>query len=232
MQEYYYIYGIVNCADRDSLSVKGMDGSVVSFYRYGSYSLVYSIIDSSKLDINYMNLQCHERVLDTLLIDYDVIPFSFSTILLSEGSLDKLCSKYNDVFSESLVKIKGMAEMGLRVISKGTSTEEDALKDMNEKISGYKYMLNIFKEHKDKKKRELEVEEKTRFIQERLEALIKDKKISILPKEGVLLNAAYLIEKSSVPRYMEVLEELQEDCEYTLVASGPWPPYSFVSLES
>jgi hypothetical protein len=232
MQEYYYIYGIVNCTDKGALALKGIEGREVLLYKYEGYSLVYSPIDSRKIEINYQNLQCHESVLDMLMIDYDVLPFAFSTILLSEASLGKLCNKYNKKFTENFAKIGGMAEMGLKVLSDEKLASEEIAEDQAETNSGYKYMLNIFKTHKGRKQKEQEVKEKTGFIQERLAALIKDEKPRVLPGEGILFKSAYLIEKNDVRKFVEVVEELQEDCEYTLIASGPWPPYSFVSLDN
>ncbi|OFY23549.1 MAG: hypothetical protein A2Y24_01725 [Clostridiales bacterium GWE2_32_10] len=230
MIEYYYIYAVINKLDVNSFDIGGVKEAQLLVYKYKDYSLIYSLIDTRKLETEYKYLMQHEEVLEMLMEKSDVIPFSFSTILLSEASLEKFCNKYNDKILSNFENISGTVEMGVKILISKNISDECKENDIEES-NGYSYMIKKFKEFTNKKNKIEEIKQKIYPIENSIYKLvIKDKK-KYNENGKIIFNGAYLIEKENMDLFRECINNLEHGEDFEVMVSGPWPPYSFVSLD-
>ncbi|MBA1335598.1 MAG: hypothetical protein HPY66_1223 [Firmicutes bacterium] len=234
MIEYFYLYGFINGSDLGDLAMRGIYGLDVLVYEHKGYSLVYSIVNKRKIEAEYGYLIQHESVLERLMENYDVLPFSFSTILLSQDSIRKLCEKYDEKILANFRNISGKVEMGIKIICH-KDTGGESKENSPGKSSGYDYMLKKLSGFKDRKKMIERAKQTISIIEEKISGFYTLEKKKYSQSSSVVLNAAYLIKKEDVEAFkssindIEFQDDFQDDFE--LVLSGPWPPYNFVDFE-
>jgi hypothetical protein len=57
--------------------------------------------------------------------------------------------------------------------------------------------------------------------------------LNVLATPELLLSAAYLIPRAEVEAFRARVQELDDEHpELTLVCTGPWPPYSFATVDA
>jgi len=228
--EYYYLYGLINSIDINDFYERGVQGASILIYKHENYSLIYSLTSCRKVEAEYSYLMQHERVQEMLMRKFDVLPFSFSTILLSEASLEKFCNKYNDKILKNFENISGKIEMGVKIITSENMVNESEKNDIKES-NGYNYMIKKFKEFTSKKSKLEEIKQKIYPIENSISHLVNKEKKKYNQDSKIVLNGAYLIEKENIDLFRECINNLEDDDNFEIIVSGPWTPYSFVSLD-
>jgi len=176
-----------------------------------------------------------------------VIPMKFGTIFKTEESLKECLRKNYQQFKDSLEKLKGKQEWGVKIYLKENIFRK-TIEDKNEAVLAKKKEIEslpkgmafftqkqideIVNQEKDK-----ELDRITEEIYESLGQLAFSKnKSKLLEKdftgmlEEMLLNAFYLIEESKLASFQKKVGELKEKYNslgFKVEVSGPWPSYHF-----
>jgi len=176
-----------------------------------------------------------------------VIPMKFGTIFKTEEGLKDCFRKEYQQFKDSLEKLKGKQEWGVKVYLK-ESVFRKTIEDKNEIVLAKKKEIEslpkgmaffaqkqideIVGQEKDK-----ELDRIAEEIYESLGPLAFSKnKDKFLEKdftgrpEEMVLNAFYLIEESKLNSFQKRVEELKEKYNslgFEVEVSGPWPSYHF-----
>lgn len=193
----------------------------------------------------------HNNVISKYAEKTTVIPMKFGTIFKSEKTLqDMLEEKYRD-FLGIILNLDGKEEWGIKVFCQIDKLKEHLIHTnqnmididtaMKDKSEGAVYFLKRKKESLLAEASDKKINEHASSIYGELAKVADDSCLNKLqPREltkreaEMILNGAYLIVKEKVDEFKSKVSELQKiygDSGLELEISGPWPPYSFASLE-
>lgn len=197
------------------------------------------------------NAREHIQVIRSIMKYSDVIPFKFGTIFNSKLRLKQFIIDYADSLSENFKIISGKEEWALKIYCDQKKlceqidelSEEAALleKQIMESSPGKAYLLK---------------RKKTEFIDNEINRICKKygqeyfdefKKLSesnslnnLLPnnytgrEDSMILNATFLLNKNKVNDFINTVEILRKKdggFGFFIEVSGPWPPFSFISIK-
>jgi gas vesicle protein GvpL/GvpF len=145
----------------------------------------------------------HEELVEALMEERDLLPVRYGTCVDDAAAAARVLEEQHDRWSAALDRVRGAVELSLRVIGDAGGPE-----------SGAEY---------------LQSKAEVRALQEPLEALARASARRPARAAGELLRAAYLVDRGRVQPFVERVAELQaENPDFSLLCTGPWPPYSFV----
>ncbi|MBM7623256.1 GvpL/GvpF family gas vesicle protein [Sporohalobacter salinus] len=182
----------------------------------------------------------HEKVIESIMEEVELIPMSFGHVCESEDEIKSfLSSNYNKLLN-FFDKIKDRIEVGLKVFWTDESFSEEI---EDQEIQNLKEQAM-----KDEYSEQMEVAEIGKIVEERVEAARDfyiekiymkladasvDSKLNSVPNPKMILNSAYLIDESKEEKFDKLVNDIYEEYEDKLVFNytGPWPPYNFVEEE-
>ena len=265
MEKGFYLYCIRSQTAKPIEVVKTISGEgKVYIISYNDIEAVVSEVDLNEFgseeiqkkaeeDLNWIKekAQIHEYVIEQVMRVgpnlISVIPMKFGTIFKTEESLKECLRKNYQQFKDSLEKLKGKQEWGVKIYLKENIFRK-TIEDKNEAVLAKKKEIEslpkgmafftqkqigeIVNQEKDK-----ELDRITEEIYESLGQLAFSKnKSKLLEKdftgmlEEMLLNAFYLIEESKLASFQKKVGELKEKYNslgFKVEVSGPWPSYHF-----
>ena len=227
----------------------------------GLYALVCDVPESefseenlernlNDLDWLKRHVEKHERVIEEIMKNTSVIPLKFATVFLCRQNLEAFIEKYAGELNEKLEHVKNKEEWGVKSycnnekLKRKRAAEDTAVvkieKEINSSSSGKAYLLNKKKIKLIENIADNDIDSKTELFRTRLEKLSSLVKVNE-PLQGILvgrtgrmvLNTAFLVDKSNVPEFIEEVENLKEEFEdkgFAFEYTGPWPPYNFCGL--
>jgi hypothetical protein len=172
-----------------------------------------------RFDATEAAIVAHAAVTDALAGEHDaVLPVRFGPALADERELEEALAPRRRHLAAAFDRIRGCAEMGLRVLrpqSSGSGAAE----------SGKAYM----------QRRLADVREAERLVAELEQAYAEIARASshrVLASAETLVVAAYLLPRSETARFRTIVRDVEQaHPELAFVATGPWPPYSFALAE-
>lgn len=216
--------------------LKGVGESVVRMLSIGDLSAVVSEFEGARAAVTRENLHAHNRVNAHVLARVTPLPFRFGT-LTDEATLYAYVASNETALAEALARVRGSVEMGVKIrLVEGatTTTEEPEVKVEEAKAAqesggrGTAFLLA--------KRREILGEEASKARAERaaarlavcVEGLARESDVRLSPEGPIVVRASHLIEREEVSEYRARVRDLGASLEgLQLLASGPWPPYSF-----
>lgn len=227
------------------------------FYAAGKYVTVddYSE-DNLKQNVSDVvwiekNAREHIAVISKVMERYNIIPFKFGTIFSTEEKLNIFISDYSASLTENLKKCEEHEEWSVKIYCNretfkqqiGTlSGEVSKLESLiRESSPGRAYIL----ERKKSELVETEIDKHsyiygTNYYSLFLKLSEYSELNSLLPKEmtgrndDMILNVAFLVNKSKVNNFKSTAAMLQKEKNILgldVVVTGPWPPFSFISIK-
>jgi len=263
MDKGFYLYCIREKSNAE-FSTEGIGGGKIFVIPYQDLEVVVSevpleefgseeIQKKAQEDLNWIKekAEIHEYIIEQAMRPgsnlISVIPMRFGTIFKSEKSLKDCLRNNYQQFKESLEKLKGKQEWGVKVYLKedifkkilGEKNEtvlakKKEIESMPKGIAFFaqKQIDEIVGQEKDK-----ELDRITEEIYENLGQLAFSKnRDKLLEKdftgrpEEMVLNAFYLIEESKLDSFQKKVGELKEKYNslgFEVEVNGPWPSYHF-----
>lgn len=206
---------------------QGIDNSPVFSYPSGDFSVVVSEVEKQGLLPEKAMLE-HARVVSHCFRSGTVLPFRFGTVFDSDDALRQAVRSNRKAFLESVDRLRGKAEMRLKLIVKDGM--KGAMNDIDLPASvGGEYLTKL--RERAQRQRERQTRAKALSVQVHrlfnpLEEEISCKKVYA---DGMLLDIAHLIDTKCIEKYQtrfSIAAKQFKDCE--LQISGPWPPYHFL----
>ncbi len=198
-----------------------------------------------------INAREHIHVVSTIMKFTTVIPFKFGTIYHTHAGLQKFMLDYSKSLHENFQAIRGKEEWAVKVFCSRKSLCEQ-IDQFSEKAAELEKQIMA----SSPGKAFLLGRKKTDLVDKEIDRLCKEfgqkyfdafKSLSVstslnnlLPKEytgrkeTMILNATFLIRKDHVPDFKETFDRLKkrdENSGFILEATGPWPPFSFISIK-
>ncbi|HEV2862767.1 MAG TPA: GvpL/GvpF family gas vesicle protein [Pyrinomonadaceae bacterium] len=212
----------------------GVGGSPLMLVRRGAFAVVVSEFEGDAVPASRENVTEHNRVNALALARSTPLPFRFGT-LVEDARLGAYLAKQEATLVAALGRVRGCVEMGAKVIWDAGGRAAGAVEE-DEGEAGESPAAGAGTAFLLAKRREVLGEEALRSRAEgvaaalasRLEGLARESSVQVNPKGSLVVRAAHLIERGREEEYRERVRALGREREdLRLMASGPWPPYSF-----
>jgi Gas vesicle synthesis protein GvpL/GvpF len=192
----------------------------------------------------------HERIIEQVMTDVDVIPFRFGTLFGTDAALKAMLEQYEAEFKAILTKLADKHEWGLKIycdrgkLKAGLQDGQGKFMKLDGEIRASSTGKSYFLKKKKDAMVETAINEKAgecaRASLDLLRPLSTETRINrLLPKEvterdaEMILNGAFLVDKCRTDDFLNVVNELKtryEDKGLVIDCTGPWPAYNFCGL--
>lgn len=210
------------------VSELGVSGNQVFVYPASDLAVIVSehnpqeLLDQKKSGVD------HARVIADCFQHSTVLPFRFGTIFNDDETLRKSIRSNQHQFQGNLDKLRGKAEMHLKILVDDCHGKENGHPVQAEKV-GREYLTCL----RENAVRARERQTKARAVSFQVHRLFLplDEEVScrLLDNGKMMLDIAHLVDRKYVERYQNkfaTTSVAMHECHMQL--SGPWPPYHFV----
>lgn len=210
-------------------NLKGIAGAQVFGYPSGEFAVIVSEYDRTSHTLDQRAILDHARVVSECFQNTTVLPFRFGTVFDNDEALRRSVRANRKAFVESVTKLRGKAEMHLKLIIKDGSLKE-AMTDIElPATAGGEYLTKL----REKAARQRERQTRARAISVQVHKLFNPLDEEVCCKKvdsgGMLIDIAHLVDHKSVEKYQNrytTIGKHLKDIEVQL--SVPWPPYHFM----
>jgi hypothetical protein len=237
-----YVYCIIRSAEphrfgRVGLGVEPTEAHTVSFREIAA---VVSDTPEEVLDATRENVLAHERVNETVMRRFTVIPMSFGTVFKTTGDIVEFLRGAYDAFRDVLDKMQDKVEFGLKVLwdrdvaVREIENDDEDIRRLKNEISalrGSTYFARM------QYGRQMEAALQRRSEQYVADIFAQLRDVSVAARankpigEKMIMNAAFLVSRDKETAFDAKVKEvgaLYERLNFRY--TGPWPPYNFVNI--
>jgi gas vesicle protein GvpL/GvpF len=201
-----------------ALHHRGLGGARLRAVERGGLAAVYSCHRSLRPRPTPELLFAHERVVEAVMAHGVVMPMRFGTQLEREEELEAVLAARRDELLDSLERVRGKAELGIRLIPEGETLPTGPVEP-----SGRGYLLA--RAHADRL-----YQDAIREVHGTLAALSTASRVRQPQTPPAILAASYLVDSARVAEFRQRADLLaQRQAGIKVLVTGPWPPYSFAS---
>lgn len=240
-----YIYCIIDWGEKKPIGNFGNIGigeNAVYTIDYKNIAAVVSTIPFKQMDSNLNDIVAHQRVVEAAREAGTVLPVRFGVILKNEEGIKKLLAGSYKDYGAKISRLKGKDEIGIKVLLNKTSLKKieaqaeqsEEIRKIKQEISaakpGASYFMKLRLQDAMKNETLMKIDRMVGEINTSLAEAAEDKRLLKGDVGEIVLNAAYLVDKSRIRAFDAKVKELKERFEkegMTLHRSGPWAPYSF-----
>lgn len=225
---------------QDSKAMKGVQGSDVRLLRSGQLAAVVSEFDSSQVSMDVQNLMLYHDVIDNFFKCGALIPFRFRTVLKNDDEVKRHLDEHGTEYERKLEYLKDKTEMGVRLIieksPKDNSSKELIEQDCSDlRNPGKSYLAKRKALYGAQETFDTRCDGCVEALRKSLHGLFADFKIEPSTKvasgaqdKETLISIYCLVEKGSLDRFRNAIDELKPTLDAKILLSGPWAPYNFV----
>lgn len=161
----------------------------------------------------------HERVVEALMDDRDVLPVRYGTRLLDEAAAAQALQDNRAQFAATLGAVRGAVELAVRVFPAEAPEPEPS----SEPRTGTEYL-------RARARSVAEEADAATAVHEPLAHAARAVTVAQGHRPGELLRAAYLVDRDTTESFSARVRDIQDDNpQLRITCTGPWPPYSFVA---
>jgi hypothetical protein len=207
-------------------SVMGISGNQIFLYPASDLAVIVSEHQPSE-NLDQKAAVEHARVISDCFKLSTVLPFRFGTVFADDEALRKSIRSNQRQFLANVERLRGKAEMHLKVLLDDCCREQGAPVPMDR--VGKEYLSSL----RESATRQRERQTKARAVSVQMHRMFSplDEEISCRRMDSgkMLLDIAHLIDHKGIERYQNKYSSASQqlkDCHMQL--SGPWPPYHFV----
>lgn len=235
-----YVYGIVD-ADQHftlgELTPVGTGDTGVPRRLSAADLPVAAVVSDAPADLRgkRRDLLAHEAVLDTLAAQGSVLPMRFGVVSPDEEALLNTLRGNALRYVELLRQVDGRVELNVKAMTMEQEFIGMAAKDPSVTAARRAAQRDASRERQIQLGQAVAaaVKHYAELSGERLMTQLQPHAIrtsTLAAGENYALNAAFLVERDQVERFVEAVEDLQKQAApaLELVLTGPLPPYSFV----
>ena len=221
----------------------GGRGDEVYAICFDDVAAVVSNSPIKKYSVARENLIFHECAIEEVMKTHVVLPVRFCTIAEDENKVRKILEKEHDRFFSLLKGMEGKKELGLKAVFKEETIYKEILADFDE--------IRMEKEKMAKEPQSAHAHQKLMQIGKMVEAALEEEKgkcketilsnlepLALAVKtnntygERMIMNAAFLVEKTKETAFDQKVNELADKYgdKMTFKYVGTLPPFNFVNL--
>lgn len=218
--------------------LKGVGRAHVQLLTLGVLAAVVSEVRDEGVAVNEENLLAHNRVNAAALAVSTPLPFRFGTRAAPER-LAEYVSTNEAALAAALARVRGCVEMSVKVMEKAEGRRPKAQvesaaggAELGAAGAGTAFLLKKRREFLGEEGARRRAEEVAARLASGLGELARETAARLNPSEAIFVRAAHLVGRARVEEYRARLRALAaEHRDLRLLTSGPWPPYSFSSIE-
>lgn len=223
----------------DVVSHRGLDAVVsdVDLAEYGEDGLRRNLEDLAWLE---RVARRHDDVVHAVARRGPTAPLRLATICLDDKGVRRRLDEWHDAISAALDRVEGRSEWGVKVLSLPRREAARTGAAAGEPGSGADYLRRKKQESEQRVRTEEEALREADRVYDRLaQAAVAGRRLQ--PQDPRLsghpgtmtLNAAFLVDDDARSAFDDVVDELMTTMpDGSLHVAGPWPPYSFATLET
>jgi hypothetical protein len=238
-----YLYGVTQSRPAKPISQVGVDlQSSVEAIECERATCWISRVSADDFEIsltkNMENLDwlatasvAHQRAIQAIAQQADILPARFGTVFRDEKSLEAHIQQHLKQIANDFKRVKDAEEWGIKVFeAASTSTVVPKVS------SGKDYLMAKAALLPKKKSGQIPAEDVTEFqsaLAEIVEETAPAGRISS-GQRGLQFQTSVLVKRANRQRFEAVLKKFSRKWAETrrIECTGPWPPYSFVSQDS
>jgi len=239
-QQGKYLYCLIREKQPKKFNISGMEGKdIYTINKNGLAMVVSDLPFQEEILATRANLLCHEKVMEEIMKEYDVIPISFGTIVQTkEEIIDEILKEKRAELEKLFQVLAGKIELGLKAswvdmksvfqeIAKSSPIIQQLKKSKNvsyqERISTGELVGKLLESRRDAEKEK---------ILKYLEAVAEDFKENKVLADDMILNTAFLVRKNKEKEFDRKINELGVKYEKRIKFAyvGPLPPFNFAKI--
>jgi hypothetical protein len=209
--------------------VQGVNGASVLSYPSGDFAVIVSEYDRNGGNLEEKHVLEHARVVSVCFRTGTVLPFRFGTIFDSDDALRQAVRANRRTFGQSVAKLRGKAEMHLKVLVKGDSLRQALAEVQLPDTVGGDYLIKLREKASQDRERQTKARALSVQVHKMFNPLEEEISCKRVSSDGMLIDIAHLIDSKSIEKYQNrysTAARQLKNCE--IVLSGPWPPYHFL----
>src|SRR5712671_2144158 len=237
-----YVYCIIQSGETLRFGPLGIgaDPADVHTVNYKDIAAVVSDTPIEVHDPTRENVLAHERVNETVMRKYTVIPMSFGTVFKTREDIVELLRSAYDAFHDVLMKMQDKLEFGLKVLwdrdqaIREVENEDEDISRLKNEISGQKGPTYFARMQYGRLIDSALQSRSERYVADILEQLREVSVASRINKpigDTMIMNAAFLIARDLESAFDSKVKSIASRFDkLTFKYTGPWPPYNFVNI--
>jgi hypothetical protein len=229
-----YVYCLASGIDTLPEPVQGISAAKVRLLKFENLVVLVSDLDSDTVTVTRENALAHATVVRSVLDQTTPLPFRFGTVV-TEPQLKNYISARKPALETKLEMVRGCVEMSVKIIWDFLEDDQPGAPEKyqdNKQGAGAVFLAEKRRQILGDERRAAQATEISTWLQENLNALARDKQVTVRPGGKLLLSASFLVERRKIEQYRARVEKLRADRpELHFLLSGPWPPYSFANVE-
>jgi non-ribosomal peptide synthetase component F len=213
--------------------------SEVDLEEFGEEGLRRNLEDLAWLE---MVATAHDRVTRHLAEQAATAPLRLATVFLGEESLRAQLGHWHERATRTLDRIEGREEWSVKAYADPaavTASDEEPTSVAEDMGAGKAYLLKRRAATQQREARaQADAELATRMHETLARAAVAGRRLAPQDRRlthhvgEMILNGTYLLERDQVAAFKQTVEGLGGDHAHVRVElAGPWPPYSFASLD-
>jgi hypothetical protein len=209
-------------------NLRGIADAQTFAYPSGEFSVIVSEYIPTG-DLGQSALLQHAHVVSECFKRTTVLPFRFGTVFDTDEALRRAVRLNRKAFLESVVKLKGKAEMHLKLLIKDGSMRE-ALQEIELPATvGSEYLSKLREKAVRQRERHTKARALSVQVHKIFDPLDQDVCCRKIDSGGMLIDIAHLIDHKKVEKYQNRYQMATRHLPgIEVVMSGPWPPYHFI----
>jgi len=237
-----YVYCVIPAQRELSFGPIGIGNDPAEVYtvNYRDIAAVTSATPLEVYDPTRENVLAHERVNESVMRDFTVIPMSFGTVFKTDQDIVELLKTAYDAFRDVLEKMKNKLEFGLKVLWEPEAViseiekDHDNLRLLRQEISSQEGSTYFARMQYGRLVDSL-LQERSEAVAGEILAGLRDvavaSRINKPIGEKMILNAAFLVARQVEEDFDARVRAIGARYEHlTFKYTGPWPPYNFVNI--
>ncbi|MFH1415691.1 MAG: GvpL/GvpF family gas vesicle protein [Elusimicrobiota bacterium] len=239
-----YIYCIIPTDKPETFGQLGIGGrrDVVYTVSFNDIAAVVSDSPLSEYSTSRDNLISHERAIEQVMKQYNVLPVRFNTIAEDENKIMRILEKTYDNFKDLLEQNENRKELGLRALFDMDIVYEEVM-EKNEEIKALKIKAEKLPPGKNyyqcveigrlvEAALEQEKEEHEKNIMDTLSPLAVDVRANKSYGDRMIVNAAFYIERQIEEEFDRKIYDLDEEYGYKIKFKyiTTVPPFNFINI--
>jgi Gas vesicle synthesis protein GvpL/GvpF len=237
-----YVYCIIRSAEPRRFGPIGLGGEPTEVHTVSFREIAAVISDTPEevLDATRENVLAHERVNETVMKSFTVIPMSFGTLFKTRDDIVELLRGAYDAFRDVLDKMQDKVEFGLKVLwdrdvmIREIENDDDDIRRLKNEIStvrGSSYFARMQYGRQIDAALQARTEEYVADIFAQLRDVSEAARANKPIGDRMIMNAAFLVSRDKELAFDAKVKEVgalydKLNFRYT----GPWPPYNFVNI--
>ena len=237
-----YVYCIVRSDQPLSFGSIGIGEEPAPVYtvRCDDLSAIVSDTPLGVLDPTRDNVLAHQRVNETVMREYTVLPMSFGTMFKTRDDVTTFLKSAYRAFSDVLDKMENKLEFGLKVlwdreaVIRDIEEQDEDIRRLKSEIAAQKGSTYFARMQYGRLIDAALQATSERYVSEIFDRL---RNVSVAARankpigDRMILNAAFLVTRDSEEAFDARVKQLgAAHDKLTFKYTGPWPPYNFVNI--